>query len=507
MEADSILSGDFSERRWVDQISKNFDDDDSNMMDIPVCVFSVPKSTSHFKPEAYVPLAIALGPYHHFDTHLYRMERYKVAAVKALLNLDQVLSFESLVINRLKVMELMIRACYHKYMNLDGDTLAWIIAIDGLFLLGVFRQYRDIAPLMPRKLINNGVLYRDIIVLENQIPLHFLTELQKVLGLSSTGNDHNGEHELFSMLREFCEVHSPLKLGRDSNHSVEMGYLHLLDLMYHLIVNNQLPTEPPHEVVPRKGKDDVMKRLDKEENLTENKEKLPEIGLGLGLGKKADRPTQIRKNIHWEKISNLVGLKIRKQANEEDDNSHVKEIELTSVSSLRKYGHISFSLTAGGIRDIKFEESKATLYLPVITLDIYSEVVLRNLIAYEVATSNSTPELAQYVDLMCGIVDTEEDVKLLRGNGIIKGNLNDKEIADLFNGMNKYNAYISSNKIIEQLNDFYKNRPMIKAWRFIKKDLLCSQKVATAVMTILLLLLMSLYSFCEVYGCSKLFHS
>ena len=102
----------FSEQRWVDQIGKHFDDEVGNISDIPVSVFSVPKSTTQFKPEAYVPLAIALGPYHHFDTHLYQMERYKVAAVKALLNHDQVLSFESVVINRLKEKELMIRSCY-----------------------------------------------------------------------------------------------------------------------------------------------------------------------------------------------------------------------------------------------------------------------------------------------------------------------------------------------------------------------------------------------------------
>ncbi|XP_023733997.1 putative UPF0481 protein At3g02645 [Lactuca sativa] len=507
MESDSILSGNISEQRWVDQISKNFDDEVGNISDIPVCVFSVPKSTSHFKPEAYVPLAIALGPYHHFETHLYQMERYKVAAVKDLLNEDQLLAFETLVINRLKEKELMIRACYHKYINLDGDTLAWIIAIDGLFLLDVFRHYGDVAPLMPKKLINDGVLYRDIMVLENQIPLRLLSEIRKILRLSSTDDNNNGEQELFSMLREFCEVHSPLKLGKESNHGVGTSYLHLLDLMYHLIVNNQSTTDPLQVVVmQRKDNDDAMKWKEKDDiNLTEIEE-VVEMGLRLGVGKKADRPIQVIKNIPWEKISNLVGLKISQQSSEEDDNKpEVAEIEIPSVSSLTKYGQISFCHTTGGIRDIKFEESEATLYLPVITLDIYSEVVLRNLIAYEMATYNSTPELAQYVDLMSGIIDTEADAKLLRDKGIIRGNLNNKEIADLFNGINKCNGHKSGNKTVKLVNEYYNNRPRIKALRFIKKDLICSKRVATVVLTIILFLLMSLYSFCEVYGCPKLF--
>ncbi|KAL4589848.1 hypothetical protein LXL04_002759 [Taraxacum kok-saghyz] len=507
--SDSILNVNFSEQRWVDQIGKHFDDEVGNISHIPVSVFSVPISTTHFKPEAYVPLAIALGPYHHFDTHLYQMERYKVAAVKALLNHDQVLSFESVVINRLKEKELMIRSCYHKYINLDRDTLAWIIAIDGLFLLDILSHYGDVAPLIPKKLINGGVLSRDIMVLENQIPLRLLFEIQKGIRLSSTDQFENGERELFSMMKEFCKVHSPLKLENYSNENHEItSYLHLLDLMYHLIVNNKSTTEPPHVVVlPHNDNDDATKRKEKDDdNITENLEEGVGMGLRIGVGKKADVPIQVIKSIPWEKISNMVGLKIKQESSEEDEDGepHVTEIEIPSVSSLSKYGRISFSHTSGGIRDIKFKESKATLYLPVITLDIYSEVVLRNLIAYEVATCNSTPELAQYVDLMSGIVDTEADAKLLRDRGIIKGSLNDKEIADLFNGINKCNGNIS-NKIVEQLNEYYNNRPTIKALRFMRKDLVCSQKVTTVALTILMFSLMSLYSFCEVYGCPKLF--
>ncbi|KAI3803044.1 hypothetical protein L1987_31192 [Smallanthus sonchifolius] len=507
MDPNSILSDDFSEQQWVDQISKNFDDEGGDdLSDVPVCVFSVPKATSRFKPEAYVPLAIALGPYHHFETSLYQMERFKVAAVKAILSADQVLSFESLVINRLVEKEPMIRACYHKYINIQDHTLAWIFAIDGLFLIGLLTHYVDISTLMPKKLINDGVLYRDVMVLENQIPLYLLEEIWKALRLSSTSQDQNDDRELISMMRKFCEVHSPLKLTKDFNHGVESGYLHLLDLMYHSIVNNQDTTQPPQlAVMQNDDNDDDVIKIAKEDNLTENIEEMMEMGLSLGMGTKGDRRIEVIKNIPWEKISNLLGLRISKQDIEDDQDSQiVTEIEIPSVSSLSKQAQINFGQTNGGIRDIKFDVKKATLYLPIITLEDYSEVMLRNLLAYEMAASSSTPELAQYVDLMSGIVDTEADVKLLREKGIIKGSMNDKDIADLFNGMNKSSFYISSNKTIEQLNEYYNNRPMIKAWRFVKKDMFFSKKVVTVVLTIFASLLMILYSFCEVYGCSRL---
>ncbi|KAK1417209.1 hypothetical protein QVD17_26333 [Tagetes erecta] len=501
MNHNSILSGDFSEQQWVDQISKNFDDEGhDDVSDVPVCVFSVPKATTRFKPEAYAPLAIALGPYHHFETRLYQMERFKVAAVKAILTPDQVLTFESLVIKRLIENQPMTRACYHKYIDLYDDTLAWIFAIDGLFLIGLFTHYVDISTLMPKKLINNGVLYRDIMVLENQLPLCLLDEIWQALHLSSSSHDQNGDNELISMMRKFCEVHSPLKLAKDFNYRVETTtrYLHLLDLMHHLIVNNQdaAPQPPQVEILLFSNNNDDI-TIVKEDKLTENVER--------------DHPIKVIKNITWEKISNLLGLEISQQVKEDEDDDDLRiltEIDVPSVTSLSKHAQIDFCYTNGGIKDVKFDKNKGILYLPILTLHDYSEVMLRNLLAYEVAArSRSMREIARYIDLMSGIVDTKEDVKLLRDVGIIRGSMNDKEIVDMLNGMNKSGGgkyIISGNKTVEQVKEYYNNRPMMKLCGLVKKDLVFSKKVASVVFTIFASLLMMLYSFCEVYGCSRL---
>ncbi|KAK9049129.1 hypothetical protein SSX86_031907 [Deinandra increscens subsp. villosa] len=367
----SILSCDFTEQQWVDQVTKDFDHDDGSgshddLSDVPVCVFSVPKETSRFKPEAYVPLAIALGPYHHFETHLYQMERFKVAAVRAILSPDQVLSFESLVINRLVEKEPVIRACYHKYINLHGDTLAWIFAIDGLFLIGLFAYYLDISTLMPKKLLHDRVLCRDVMVLENQIPLYLLDEIWKDLRLSSTFRslqDRNVEQrELIAMMRKFCEVHSPLELSKDLDHLVSTRYLHLLDLMYHLIVNNQDTREPPPVAVIRNmDNDDGIKTIAKEDNITENDlEEIIEMGLRLGMKGKADRPIEVIKNIPWEKISNLLGLKPSRPNKENvDDPPVVIEIDIPSASSLTKHAQISFEPINGGIKNTKFDDKQS----------------------------------------------------------------------------------------------------------------------------------------------------
>ncbi|KAI3701526.1 hypothetical protein L6452_26682 [Arctium lappa] len=507
MELNSILNANLSKQRWVDQISKNFKDEVGvDVSDVPVCVFNVAKSISRFKPEAYVPQDIALGPYHHFETHLYQMERYKVAVVKAFLNSDQVFSFEPLVIDRLRKIEPVIRACYHKYLDLDDDTLAWIVAIDGLFLLQVFRNHGELERFIPKKLLNYAILYRDIMVLENQMPLMILNEIRKIVD-----DDHNnGDSELLSMLRGFCEVHSPLKLSCNLDYSDETAtrYLHLLDLMYHLIINNQSPKRTSeHESWHPDQRDDDDRKIANKHHVIGNMGAIMELGEKLGKVRRVGKAINVIVSIPWDKISSLLGFGKKLDKDDGDDHPPVTEIEIPSVSSLHKYARINFNRTNGGIRETKFVVNEATLYLPVITLDTtYSEVVLRNLVAYEAATARSDMELAQSVDLMSGIIDHEEDARLLRVKGIIEGNMTNKEIADLFNGMNKSNVHATSNETVEQLNEYYNSRPAIKAWKFTKNRMRGSRKVLTIVFTILACLLMIVYSFCEVYGCPKLFN-
>ncbi|KAK2995977.1 hypothetical protein RJ640_001885 [Escallonia rubra] len=216
----------------------------------------------------------------------------------------------------------------------------------------------------------------------------------------------------------------------------------------------------------------------------------------LAIVKSVIKPVKVIEDMPWEKISNLLGLKMR---NEHDKENHptVEEITIPSVSRLSKFAGVKFSATDGGIGDMKFVQGEATLYLPIITLNANSEVVLRNLVAYEVALSNSTGKLAQYVDFMCGIVDTAEDAQLPREKGIIKGDLSNEEIADLFNGMNRLSAK-ARDKTVDEINEYYNKRPMVKGYNFIKKQVFASWRILTLSSTILLLLLFLMNSFCQI---------
>ncbi|KAM7511604.1 hypothetical protein LguiB_010479 [Lonicera macranthoides] len=496
--SDSIFSSKDSEQRWVHQITSHFEKD--FRVDIFVCVFNVPNTTSVVKPECYTPQLIALGPYHHMRPELYHMERYKVEAVRNFLNSRQILGYQTLLVDKMKGMGPTIRACYHRYLDLDEEILAWIISIDGLFLLGLLGNFYNASSSKSTKLTHemNAMLYRDVMMLENQIPFVLLQEIQKTLQLSF-GEDKNYDEELLSMMKGFCNALSPLKLAQETQCLAKNNsFLHLLDFMYHLIVNNSvtkiIPNLPkaPEKVAP---KNEIIK-----EDLFGNIGEIIEMGTQFGILSKILKPLQVIINLPWEKIGTLLGLKKLDKQND----SLIQEISIPSVSKLSKICGINFSHTIGGIRDIEFLEEEATLYLPVITLNNNSEVILRNLVAYESATLDSTLELAGYVDMMCGIIDTAEDAMFLREKGIIKGNLSNEKIADLFNGMNKSSGTEGS-KIIEKINAYYNTKPMVKAYLMVKNRIYASWKILTVVSMVLILLMLILQGFCQLYGCPRIF--
>ncbi|KAM7511599.1 hypothetical protein LguiB_010474 [Lonicera macranthoides] len=246
------------------------------------------------------------------------MERYKVDTVQSFLNFHQIVDFQKRLIEPLKQLEPTIRAFYHKYLDIDENTLAWIIAIDVLFLLDLLSGYSD----------------------------------------------------------DFA-------------------------------VKVRLAESPPKKadlVV------EVEMEMEKQDTIL-NASEIVDVVLSSGIGGEALKPLQVINNLPWEKISNLLG---HKTVNKQDKINIpiVEKISVPSVTYLSNIAGVEFKPT-GGVRDVEVDEKKGILYLPVITLNDNTEVMLRNLVAYEATISNSGLVLEDYMDLMGGIIDTADDVTML----------------------------------------------------------------------------------------------
>ncbi|KAF7803905.1 putative UPF0481 protein [Senna tora] len=184
----------------------------------------------------------------------------------------------------------------------------------------------------------------------------------------------------------------------------------------------------------------------------------------------------------------------------------MEEITIPSVTELSNSG-ICFLPSNGGILSIRFDVETGTLHLPIIGLDMNTEVLLRNLVAYEASVACGPLVFTRYTELMNGIIDSEEDAKILRENGIIMNHLkSDEEVANLWNGMSraiKLTRVAFLDKVIEDVNKYYNGRMSVKIWRFVKTYVLSSWQFLTLVVVIFILFLMSLQAFCSFFGCNS----
>lgn len=75
----------------------------------------------------------------------------------------------------------------------------------------------------------------------------------------------------------------------------------------------------------------------------------------------------------------------------------LEEITIPSVSELTKSG-VCFLPVDGGVSAFAFDSKAVIFYLPTISLDVNSEVVLRNLVAYEASKPSGPLVFTRYIE-------------------------------------------------------------------------------------------------------------
>ena len=539
----------FDELKWVIQIRRTLEEELEDDSEVPVSIFNVPKALMASDPDSYTPQQVALGPYHYWRPELYEMQRYKLAAAKRSQKQLQSLNFQTLVDQLIKF-DPRIRACYHKYLDFNGETLAWMMAIDASFLLEFLQIYAikkgkviarvssrmsHLVDYAGRKSAHNTIL-KDMVMLENQIPLFVLRKMLEFQFPSLEAADDM----LLSMLVGLCKELSPFKLVEDlPKIPVPAERAHLLDFFYHMIVPK---LEEPSEIIEVVVDDQNQDMQGKEKSSSNSSyvkqfldviwNMLSKLNRGpISLIKKVlvSRPVKVILKLPWTILSNLPGFTILKQPVEyfffsqekevkpENETSglnnniskppSVEEITIPSVSDLSKAG-FHFLPTNGTISTITFDIKKATIYLPTVGLDVNTEVILRNLVAYEASNASGPLVFTRYTELMNGIIDTEEDVKLLRERGIILNRLkSDEEVANLWNGMSKSIRLTKVpflDKVIEDVNKYYNGRWTVKVGKFLKLYVFGSWQFLTLLAAILLLVMTAMQAVCSVCSCSRI---
>ena len=532
---------------WVKLIRESLTVKEDEDVDIRVSVFDVPKQLQVHKPEAYSPQFIGLGPYHHRHPELYGMERYKIdaarRALKRLLRAAAGPSHDVLdeLVNELQGHDLKVRAHYHRYLELSREALSLMMIMDGAFLLefltihhhhAVAEGEEGASSIWTKRMEHlvdlggsgtgrksaHGLILRDMLMLENQIPLFVLAMINaKCSSVSVDEASRRLTLKVTGLMKELC----PFKMeGNFPETSCDVTkHAHLLELLYHLVVPAPTDTtENAHTTPPFSGHIMEMQepegggqgQEEKPSACTGNEHAMMQLFEFVALKLKGGRLGKVMKPIElvvkapWNKLAGMhVESFMSADANQQ-------EITIPSVSELVSSG-VKFKPTNGDLSTastIAFDRKTATLYLPAVTLDGNTEVVLRNLVAYESSAASGPLVLTRYTELMNGIIDTDDDVALLRKRRVVLNHMKkrDGEAAKLWNGMSRsvqHSRVPTLDKVIEEVNRYYDGRWSVKTKRFMRKYVLSSWKMLTFLATISMLLLTTVQAFCSVYTCSR----
>jgi len=464
-----------SKTEWTNCIKD--DPDFRHRSQSAVSIFRVPKFLKDTKKEAYVPQRVSLGPHHHRNAEIPSMGHHKGRALCRMMkifntnrNVDTVpnnMDFADRAMEEILKLENEIRDSYEENIDCKGKTLARMLSLDGCFIIEVLRTLGGVdhgnqsyEPIFREEKIWFAAhdIRNDIFMLENQIPLIVLRKLLE-LELNSAVDV---EQILLDVLVEgtsaffnvFPEDDLDIRLWPWPR-PLEQHVDHLLGFLHAVI------TSPP-------------------------------LNHG-GSGDQGDCSIPIKC------CTRLCIKKLQDETEAENDVDNIPH-----AVELRNTG-IKFKRCHGGMKQIKFDWNSATIFLPLISISDNTEILFRNLIAFEMCKPSDINYVTGYVHLMDELIDSEKDVALLRRMGVLTNHLgSDIEVADLFNGLGKGVTFTRDvfNDLRKQVNAHHNNEIKVQIANLVQNHLSSPWKtvaLSAATAILLLTILQTIFTIISVY--------
>ncbi|CAN1143072.1 Putative UPF0481 protein At3g02645 [Linum perenne] len=493
-------------QRWIINIRRSLEEQDhiveanheqqeeEEEEEHPIRIFNVPKSLLSSHPYAYTPQQVAIGPYHHHRPELHEAARHKHSSARRLQK-------RCLVVDLLTSLVPQIRDYYHKYLDFSDETLAWMMCIDGSLLLD----------LLARSGLKNNAMVRDVVMLENQIPMIVLRKILEV----EFGSKEIGDDKLKEMLVGFCREVSPFTIMDDF-----VGIQAVNDIGEAEIPSstefNDSESSSNRGLVTLTSINKLTSKLNKDifKTLFQSKPvklmlRLPLTILSTVLPGFAILRQPVEHFLFSSPSHNKPEQSNSNKFNGLDRPPLLEEITIPSVTELVSSG-IRIIPTTCSITDITFDANASKLHLSTVRLDVNTEVVMRNLVAYECSNVEGQGALVftRYTELMNGIVDTREDVEVLRERGVVLNHLkSDEEAANLWNGMSKSIRLTKVgflDEVIREVNVYYNGRWKVKIGRFKRRYVFASWQSLTLFAAVLILMLMAFQVFYSIYNWYRL---
>ncbi|KAL5556936.1 hypothetical protein UlMin_039172 [Ulmus minor] len=412
------------ESEWVISIKEKLEracQDDVAGTWAKLCIYKVPHYLREGDDKAYFPQIVSLGPYHHGRRRLRQMDRHKWRSLHQVLKRTN--HDTSLYLNSIKELEEKARSCYEGPINLSSNEFVEMMVLDGCFVLELFRGaaggfkhlgYPRNDPIFAMRGSMHSI-QRDMIMLENQIPLFILDRL---LGLQLGDPDQRGSVAKLAIqfFDPLMPTDEPLTKSDRNKLESSLGCTTTFDPLFDQSGLHCL---------------DVFRR-----SLLRTGPK-PTPRVWIKRGSHANRVADIRRQqlIHCVTELKEAGIKFKKRKTDR-------------------------------FWDIKF--NNGILSIPRLLIHDGTKSLFLNLIAFEQSHLDSTNDITSYVVFMDNLINSSEDVGYLHYCGIIEHWLgSDAEVAELFNRLCQEVVYDINDSYLSRLsarvNKYYNHR--WNAWR------------------------------------------
>ncbi|CAL5422186.1 unnamed protein product [Camellia sinensis] len=204
-----------------------------------VCIFRAPQSFREISGKAAIdPEMVSIGPYHHGKDQVRRFESYKCQYLCSLLSRTEAMGVDlRRLMKAMKGLESEARSCYSEPIPMSSKDFIDMMVLDGCFIVELFHQ---VCGSQGSENANILIIMRDLLKLENQLPLFVL---QKLYDFSIGNGDHDPHREFLSdenptiitlPALKFFRLALPMSrssLKRAKELKILEGY-HLLDLFH-----------------------------------------------------------------------------------------------------------------------------------------------------------------------------------------------------------------------------------------------------------------------------------
>ena len=403
---------------------------------------------------------MSIGPYHNGNQQLKGMEKRKEEFQSSLKLKKEVI--EDLR-KELKERIEDIRKPYFDPIVEEDDELVNMMVRDGCFLLILFLnaskslQVENSIYSMPWALPS---IRRDLLLLENQIPLFVLDILLKRI--------HPG-----GKLNEIVLAFFNSSFRKNQAHN-NFEATHLLDLICqtYLSIPDNLPAPPPFENSSAPSQTENSSAPSQTEN--------------------SSAPSKTENSFNT-RFKNIFFLYFH-SAPSQTENSSAQSLKLKySAKELNNRG-VTFELSNGVNTFLGLSFTNGVLNIPKLTLDDFLSVVLLNGIAFEQFYGAST-NITSYVEFMGCLINSERDATYLVEKGIVQNYLGmDGEVSLFFKSILKDYVFDIKNNYLANLKTDVENYSSIRyiaMWTNCKQFYMASPWTFLSTVAALTLLLLT----------------